>query len=599
MKEVNLSKKSYIQAPWSLDELVPAPQNEHIESLFKQIEDAVSAFTAVREQLKSDLSAEAFNGLLDRLEKIYNLAQRLSGYANLLFSGDTQNETALNLLPRVEMFMAEQQNQMLFFELWWKGLDDENAARLMAAAGDRTYWLEDMRHFKKHTLSEGEEKIINIKNVTGFNATNTLYDTITNRYEFSLKVDGQVKKMTRGELMVYARHHDGDLRARAYRQLYKVYGNDGPILGQIYQTLVRDWYSENVVLRHFDTPISNRNLVNDIPDAVVNTLLNVCKKNTGVFQRYFRLKARWLGVEKLRRYDLYAPVAKSDKHYPFETAVQMVLDSFADFDPKLAELVQRVLDEAHVDSEVRKGKRGGAFCATVTPELSPWVHLNFQGHADDVATAAHEMGHAIHALLANQHSVFTQHACLPLAETASTFGEMLLIDRILATDPNEGVRRDLLFRQIDDAYATIQRQAFFALFEVEAHEMICNGASVNDLCTAYMKNLRKQFGGVVSVSREFQWEWVSIPHIYNVPFYVYAYTFGQLLVLSLYQQYRKEGEAFKPRYLKLLAAGGSAAPMTLLAQMGLDASKADFWQGGFDYLSSKVDELEALPIPQA
>jgi len=599
LKEVNLSKKSYIQAPWSLDELVPAPQNEHIESLFKQIEDAVSAFTAVREQLKSDLSAEAFNGLLDRLEKIYNLAQRLSGYANLLFSGDTQNETALNLLPRVEMFMAEQQNQMLFFELWWKGLDDENAARLMAAAGDRTYWLEDMRHFKKHTLSEGEEKIINIKNVTGFNATNTLYDTITNRYEFSLKVDGQVKKMTRGELMVYARHHDGDLRARAYRQLYKVYGNDGPILGQIYQTLVRDWYSENVVLRHFDTPISNRNLVNDIPDAVVNTLLNVCKKNTGVFQRYFRLKARWLGVEKLRRYDLYAPVAKSDKHYPFETAVQMVLDSFADFDPKLAELVQRVLDEAHVDSEVRKGKRGGAFCATVTPELSPWVHLNFQGHADDVATAAHEMGHAIHALLANQHSVFTQHACLPLAETASTFGEMLLIDRILATDPNEGVRRDLLFRQIDDAYATIQRQAFFALFEVEAHEMICNGASVNDLCTAYMKNLRKQFGGVVSVSREFQWEWVSIPHIYNVPFYVYAYTFGQLLVLSLYQQYRKEGEAFKPRYLKLLAAGGSAAPMTLLAQMGLDASKADFWQGGFDYLSSKVDELEALPIPQA
>ncbi|HPH97764.1 MAG TPA: M3 family oligoendopeptidase [Anaerolineaceae bacterium] len=594
-----MSKKSYIQAPWSLDELVPAPQNEHIESLFKQIEDAVSAFTAVREQLKSDLSAEAFNGLLDRLEKIYNLAQRLSGYANLLFSGDTQNETALNLLPRVEMFMAEQQNQMLFFELWWKGLDDENAARLMAAAGDRTYWLEDMRHFKKHTLSEGEEKIINIKNVTGFNATNTLYDTITNRYEFSLKVDGQVKKMTRGELMVYARHHDGDLRARAYRQLYKVYGNDGPILGQIYQTLVRDWYSENVVLRHFDTPISNRNLVNDIPDAVVNTLLNVCKKNTGVFQRYFRLKARWLGVEKLRRYDLYAPVAKSDKHYPFETAVQMVLDSFADFDPKLAELVQRVLDEAHVDSEVRKGKRGGAFCATVTPELSPWVHLNFQGHADDVATAAHEMGHAIHALLANQHSVFTQHACLPLAETASTFGEMLLIDRILATDPNEGVRRDLLFRQIDDAYATIQRQAFFALFEVEAHEMICNGASVNDLCTAYMKNLRKQFGGVVSVSREFQWEWVSIPHIYNVPFYVYAYTFGQLLVLSLYQQYRKEGEAFKPRYLKLLAAGGSAAPMTLLAQMGLDASKADFWQGGFDYLSSKVDELEALPIPQA
>lgn len=221
--------------------------------------------------------------------------------------------------------------------------------------------------------------------------------------------------------------------------------------------------------------------------------------------------------------------------------------------------------------------------------------VNFQGRPDDVATLAHELGHGIHALLAADHSYFTQHACLPLAETASTFGEMMLVDRLLAEETDEGVRRDLLFRQVDDAYATILRQSFFALFERRAHEMIEKGASVEELAAAYLENLKTQFGDAVDVSDEFRWEWVSIPHIYQVPFYVYAYTFGQLLVLSLYQQFKAEGESFKPRYLKFLAAGGSEAPVKLLAEAGIDVYRKEFWQGGFDVISRLVDQLEKLP----
>jgi len=320
----------------------------------------------------------------------------------------------------------------------------------------------------------------------------------------------------------------------------------------------------------------------------------VAQRNAPVFQRFFRLKASRMGLEKLRRYDIYAPVAKSDKQYPFDEAVLRVLDSFYQFAPRVSELARQVFAADHVDSEVRKGKRGGAFCASTTPELIPWVLLNYQGHAEDVATMAHELGHAIHSMLSNQHSVYTFHSSLPLAETASTFGEMMLVDRLLSEETDPAVRRDLLFRQVDDAYATILRQAFFALYERQAHQLTIEGASVDELAAAYMENLKTQFGDAVELSDEFRWEWVSIPHIYQVPFYVYAYSFGQLLVLSLYQQFKKEGEAFKPRYLKLLSTGGSEAPVKILADAGIDIYQESFWQGGFDVVADLVAQLEAL-----
>jgi oligoendopeptidase F len=236
----------------------------------------------------------------------------------------------------------------------------------------------------------------------------------------------------------------------------------------------------------------------------------------------------------------------------------------------------------------------GAFCATVTPDLTPWVLLNYQGRADDVATMAHELGHGIHSLLAQEHTALTQHACLPLAETASTFGEMMLVDKLLAQESNETVRRDLLFRQMDDAFATILRQNYFSMFEQTAHGLIAEGAQVKDLAEAYMENLKGEFGDSVEIPEEFRWEWVMIPHFYNVPFYVYAYAFGQLLVLSLYKQYQEEGDSFKPRYMRILSAGGSVAPVKLLSNAGIDVTDAEFWQGGFDVIDEMVTKLEKL-----
>jgi oligoendopeptidase F len=421
-----------------------------------------------------------------------------------------------------------------------------------------------------------------------------LYDSITNRYTFKINLEGEEKELTRGELMALVRESDPDIRARAYQTLFEVYEGDATILGQIYQNIVRDWRNENLNLRGFKLPISVRNLVNDIPDAVVETLLDVTQQNANHFHRFFRLKAKRIGMDKLRRYDVYAPVEKSDKKYDFSEAADIVLESFLEFDPKFADMAKQILDAEHVDSEVRKGKMSGAFCATVNPNLTPWVLLNYQGRPDDVATMAHELGHGIHSLMAQEHSAFTQHACLPLAETASTFGEMMLVDKLLAEEANEAVRRDLLFRQMDDAFATILRQNYFAMFEKTAHKMIAEGAQVNDLSEAYLENLKSEFGDSVTIPDEFRWEWVMVPHIYGVPFYVYAYAFGQLLVLSLYKQYQEEGESFKPRYMKILAAGGSIAPMDLLRGAGLDASKAEFWQGGFDVIDEMVTSLENL-----
>ncbi|MEN6524623.1 MAG: M3 family oligoendopeptidase [Anaerolineaceae bacterium] len=583
---------TYTQSKWELTDLFPAIDSPELEQAIKSLKEKVDAFENYRASLVSDISSEKFMEIVHEMDAISDHGSRLFAFAELKFNEDTQSQAAQGLLQRIQQLVSELQNKTLFFDLWWKALDDENAKRLLEVTGDYRYYFEALRNFKKYTLTEPEEKIINTKNVTGFNAMNLLYDSITNRYTFKLKIGRKTHDLTRGELMIYARHHEPALREAAYKELYRVYGNDSSILGQIYQTVARDWSNENVKMRGYPHPISSRNLTNDIPDAVVDTLLDVCKKNASVFQGFFKVKANLLGVDKLRRYDIYAPISKSDKRYPYNKATKMVFESFNEFDPRFAKLAKRVLDQKHLDSEVRKGKRDGAFCLTVAPSLTPWVLCNYQGHADDVATMAHELGHAIHAMLAEHHTIFTQQACLPLAETASTFGEMMLVDKMLKEEPDKAVQRDIIFRQLDDAYATITRQAFFAMFERQAFEMTVNDASVDQLSDAYLENLKTQFGDAVDVSDEFRWEWVCIPHIYNYPFYVYAYSFGQLLVFSLYQQFKQEGESFKPRYIELLSAGSSKAPVNVLSDAGIDVYQPSFWQGGFDVISGMVKQLE-------
>jgi oligoendopeptidase F len=586
----------YKPSKWDLVDLFPGYDSTEMKDAFKQLKTAVTQFEEFREKLKSNMDLDEFYSLVKQQESWYRLIGRISQFSGLWFSENTQNQNAIAFQGKVQQFVSELKNRVIFFSLWWKSLSDAEAVRFIEHAGEYTYWLNQIRKFKPYTLTEAEEKIINIKNVTGSSSIIRLYNMLTNRYVFEVEVDGEMKKLTRGELMSLVFGSDSDVRSRAYQELYKVYGDDGLILGQMYQTIVRDFHNENIDLRKYQHPISWRNLNNDVPDEVVDTLLEVAKKNTAIFQRYFKLKAKWLKMDKLRRYDIYAPITSSVKKYEFDEAANLVLKVFNDFDPKLKELAKRVLDQNHLDSEIRQNKRGGAFCSSSDPELTPYVLVNYNGKADDIATLAHELGHAIHAMLAENHNVFNYHSSLPLAETASTFSEMLLIDELLATETDEEVRRDILFGQIADNYATIMRQIFFALFEKEAHNLITEDVSVDRLCEKYMENLKLQFGDSLELSDEFRWEWVSIPHLYLYPFYVYAYSFGQLLVLSLYQQYKNEGKSFIARYLEMLAAGGSKSPVDILDRAGFNVRNPEFWQGGFDVLSEMVSQLEAIPI---
>ena len=578
---------------WSLQDLsVEHPQA--LEDILAQLELLLAGFEASRLRLSPSLPVNEFLDLLHTLEIIRGMAARVGGYAYLFFAENTQNPTALSLQGRIDQILTGIENRALFFTLWFKDLPDEPAHRYIAAAGDLSYFLESLRRFKPYTLSEPEEKIINLKDVNGVQGLAKIYEILTNNFSYNLEVDGEIKKLTRDGLTRFYHHPSAEIRAATYTELYRVYGENKTVLSQIYAYLVRDLKSEAVELRSYASPISIRNLSNNIPDAVVNTLLEVCRQNTGLFRRYFQLKARMLGMDRLRRYDVYAPVTHSEKAIEFNEAVSLILASFGQFSPQFAQAATQVMGQAHLDAEVRPGKRSGAFCYSVTPELLPWVMVNFTGRIRDTTTLAHELGHAVHTVLASDHSILTFHPPQPLAETASIFAEMLVTDRLLQQETDPALKRDLLMTILDDAYATIQRQAFISIFEKEAHARIATGCTQDDLAEVYRQNLVEQFGDSLELTDEFAWEWLTIPHIFSSPFYTYAYCFGQLLVLALYQQYLAGRDAFVPRYLKLLSYGGSAEPQAILAEAGLDISSPEFWQGGFHVLQNKLDQLEQI-----
>jgi oligoendopeptidase F len=596
---ITRSFPTYTLSPWDLSELLPEASEEAFAARLAGLESAVAAFERRRADLDPRMEPQLFLAILQQYKQLNELLQVLNGYTSLWFYSDTSSQEALTFRNRSRQAATAAGNRILFFTLWWRRLSDEQAWRLMPAEGehrDDRHYLEEVRRFKPYTLDEKSEQIINLKDQNGIAAVGTLYAMLTNRLEFTLDLDGEPRKLTRDELMSHAFSPRRELREAAYRELYRVYSQEANVLGQIYANIVRDWHDEQVELRGYPSAISVRNLDNDIPDRAVEVLLEVARENVGIFQRYFRLKAGWLGLDRLRRHDLYAPLASSDRKIDYADAVRSVLETLDDFHPRFAEYAQAVFAERHLDGEIRKGKRGGAFCYTVLPRYTPWVLINYSGRVRDVATLAHELGHAVHSMMARGCSNLTQHASLPLAETASVFSEMLMTERLLREETEPLARRDLLAAAVDDVYATVLRQAFFVLFEIEAHAAIRAGRSTDELSEIYLERLREQFGDSVEVAPEFRHEWLSIPHIYQTPFYCYAYSFGQLLVLALYKRFQEEGEAFKPGYMRLLSYGGSARPEHILAEVGIDIKDRSFWQGGFDLVRAQIDELEGMKL---
>ena len=578
---------------WDLSELVKNHKSHQFTKKIQNIEEKAKSFEKNRVYLKHDISQQKFFSILKELEDLSMKISIVGGYASLTYSTNTQSDEATTLLSRITKLGSDIENRTLFFDQWWKKqIDQKSAERLMRQAGQLTEFLRHKRIIAKYALTEPEERIINTMEVTGSTALVKLYDKITTGFQYVVKIDGKEKKYNREQLTQLIKNHKSGKRQAAYRSLLAEYEKNKGVLGEIYQNLVLNWRNECLEIRKYKSSISVRNIGNDVDDRTVTSLLSVCKNNASVFQKYFKHKARILGMKKLRRYDIYAPALTNikQKTYTFDQAVKLVLKALNDFSPVLSEHARKVFTKKHVDSSIRSGKRNGAFCSTIAPNITPYVFVNFNGKINDVFTLAHELGHAIHSESASDKSIFVQEASLPLAETASTFSEVLLYDEIL-NKVSDDEKKMILTEQADDLYSTIMRQAFFTTFEISAHKKVGEGATVEEITQEYHKNLKEQFANSIDISENFGIEWSCIPHFYHTPFYCYAYSFGNLLSLSFFQRYKEEGRSFVPIYLEILGAGGSKKPETLLKEYDIDITSEKFWQSGFTYIKNQIDRL--------
>jgi len=581
---------------WDLSELAKNPKSQAFQKQIRELENHAKKFEKIKLKLDPKMSSKRFMSILQEVEKISEKMSKIGGYASLSYSSDTQSDEATSLMTKMSKLGSEISNKILFFDLWWKiQVDEKNAMRLIKDAGELTEYLSHKRLFAKYALSEPEERIINTLDVTGISALVKLYDKITNAYEYKMKIGNKTKKMTREELTNYVRSTSPKIRETAYKTILTKYTENKGVIGEIYQNIVLNWRDEGIEIRGYKTPISMRNIGNDVDDKTIESLLSVCRKNSPIFQKFFVQKAKMLKIKKLRRYDVYAPAAANikEKNYTYSKSVKLVFESLGKFSETLEEFARKIFNENHIDSSVRQGKRDGAFCSTLTPKITPYVLVNFTGKSRDVFTLAHELGHAVHSQAAQDRSILVQDAPLPLAETASTFSELLLYDN-LSDKISDNEKKIMLSEKIDDLYATILRQSFFTIFEVDAHKQIGKGTTVDEISKTYLQNLKEQFGNSVNLSEDFGIEWSCIPHFYHTPFYCYAYSFGNLLALSLFQRYKKEGKDFVSSYINILAAGGSKKPEKLLSEYGFDIRSPKFWQEGFDYVDEQVKALSSL-----
>ena len=587
---------NYKLGTWDLSELVKNPKRLAFQKQIKELENQAIKFEKIKSKLNPKMSSKKFMNIIQQIEEISKNMSKIGGYASLSYSSDTQSDEATSLMTKMSKLGSEISNKILFFDLWWKTqVDDKNAKRLMKDAGEITEYLSHKRLFAKYALSEPEERIINTLDVTGISALVKLYDKITNAFEYKMKIGNKSKTMTREEITNYVRSTNPKIRETAYKTILTKYTENKGVVGEIYQNIVLNWRDEGIEIRGYESPISMRNIGNDVDDKTIESLLSICRRNSPVFQKFFVQKAKMLKMKKLRRYDLYAPAAANikEKNYAYDKSVKLVFESLGKFSNTLEEYARKVFNESHIDSAIRQGKRDGAFCSTLTPKITPYVLVNFTGKSRDVFTLAHELGHAVHSQAAQDRSILVQDAPLPLAETASTFSELLLYDN-LSDKISDNEKKIMLAEKIDDLYATIMRQSFFTIFEVDAHKQMGKGTTINEISKTYLQNLKEQFGNSVSLSDDFAIEWSCIPHFYHTPFYCYAYSFGNLLALSLFQRYKKEGKDFVPAYMSILAAGGSKKPEKLLAEYGFDIRSPKFWQEGFDYVNEQVKALALL-----
>jgi oligoendopeptidase F len=575
---------------WDLTDVLPAREGPELQAFLDDLEERVEALEDERPRLEDVDSPETVADLFDRYAEIREACARLGAYGRLAFSTDTSDGEIKAFMSRTDERTTAISNRIRFLELWWKNLEDEEAEALLPEDPDLRHHLRRLRTFAPHTLSEAEERVVAIKDDTGATAMNRLRDIVTSGFRFEDPVTGEPVSEGRIKRRMY--HPDAEVREAAYDELWRVYGEHESELTFLYQTVVQDWANEQLNLRDYGSPIEPRNRYNDVATDTVETLLEVCRDNRDIWQRYFTWKGEQLGLEPMSRYHIYAPLEAEEPQVDWTEAREGVLETMEGFSGTMAEAARSVFEADHLHVFPDEHKRSGAYCSTPTHDTTPYVFLNYTEDASSVKTLAHELGHAVHSVLASDRHPLAASAPLPLAETASVFSEMLLHDRLVdQADPEE--QQALLSDKVHEIYASVGRQAYFTIFEQQAHEALGEGATPDELHDLYVETLEEQFGPL-EVPDDFAREWTYVPHFFHTPFYTYAYSFGTLLSLALYGMYRDRGEAFRDDYEDLLALGGSRSPREAVrSTVGVDIAKRSFWQRGFDVVEDMVSDLEA------
>ncbi len=580
---------------WDLTPLYAGPDDPRIDADLDAADRAAAALDARWRGRLAGLDAPTLARAIAEYEAIDDPGRRPSFYAGLLFAADTTDERARRLAERTRERWVAVVNAVTFFELELKAMPAETWARLAGdpALADVRHWVETLRRRAPHTLSEPEERILNRKNLTGRETLVRLFDQLSGSLRFRVEVDGVERDLTGEETLALLQHPDAGVRERAYRTFLETFAAQHVVLTAIFDAIVQD-HRLDCELRGYPDPVAPTHLDNEVRAETVETMMAATERHYELAREYFRLKARLLGVPRLRNTDVYAPLESAPAMISFPEARALVLETFERFSPTFAAQAREFFERRWIDAEVRPGKRLGAFCASPGPWGNPWVLLSYTGTPRDVATLAHELGHGIHDRLAACQRPLNYEPPLTLAETASTFCEMVLMHGLLAREPRPEVRRALLCAKIEDTIATVFRQNVLTRFEMAAHARRRDGAlGAEALCDLWWAENAAFYGDAVEMIPAYRWGWSYIPHFIHSRFYCYAYVFGELLVLALWRRWLAEGAAFLPRYEALLAAGGSDAPAALLAPLGVDLDDPTFWDCGFRAFAALLDELRA------
>ncbi len=581
---------------WKLDELFRDVSDPAIAGILETASEKADGFVTTYKGRLAELTgtglASAFQTYIDISTPLYKVSQ----YAHLRYAVETDNDLVKALVAKVDTELPRISNKLMFFHLELAAVDESTLEAFLAdpALEAYRYGISHAHKTARYNLGEKEEQVINLKDVNGINAHQKLYEELTTSFSFEFELDGELQTLTGDQLRALRQHPDPDTRRRAMSMFFERYADNRLTLTHLYNAIVRD-YGMEAGLRGYASPISRMNTHNDLEDEAIGTLNGITTESYPLVHRYYRLKEKILGLDDMTLADIYAPLPSVKRTYDFASARGLVLDSFAAFDDEFFRYADTMFRENRIDAPALPGKRGGAFCSSSTPDLNPYVLLNFTGKVRDVATMAHELGHAIHAFFSQKQNLLNYHSILPLAETASIFSEMLLTDHFLKQETNREVKISLICNKLEDIFASSHRQNMFSSFEIESHAAINKDLqSSEQLCSMYENQLKLMFGDSVRIASEYRWEWSSIPHIYNVPFYVYAYNFGNLLVLGLYQLYLEQGREFIQKYKRFLSLGSSASPGRILETVGVDLRDPGFWKKSLAYIESLTDQLTNL-----